>query len=137
MIHRTLLGSMERFVGGLIEHYAGAFPVWLAPVQAVLIPITDDQVDYAETVAVKLKESGLRVDVDAGRDRMQAKIRNAQLQKTPFMLVIGKREAEAGSVSVRARTGDDFGAMSVDDVSAMITSLVDSKAISLAAPPAE
>ncbi|CAN5731100.1 threonine--tRNA ligase [soil metagenome] len=137
MIHRTLLGSMERFVGGLIEHYAGAFPVWLAPVQAVLIPITDDQVAYAETVAVKLKERGLRVEVDAGRDRMQAKIRNAQLQKTPFMLVIGKREAEAGSVSVRARTGDDFGAMSVDDVSAMITSLVDSKAISLAAPPAE
>jgi len=134
MIHRTLLGSMERFVGGLIEHYAGAFPVWLAPVQAVLIPITTDQVEYAESVAAALREHGLRVEIDAGRDRMQAKIRNAQLQKTPFMLIIGKREAEAGTASVRARTGDDLGAMPIEDLTTMITKLVDSKSISLSPP---
>ena len=93
MIHRTLLGSMERFVGGLVEHYAGAFPLWLAPVQAALIPITDEQVDYARDVAGRLTDAGLRVEVDDRRDRMQAKIRNAQLQKIPYMLVIGKREA--------------------------------------------
>jgi threonyl-tRNA synthetase len=131
MIHRTLLGSMERFVGGLIEHYAGAFPVWLAPVQVTLIPITDDQVEYAESVAASLHSHDLRVEVDAGRDRMQAKIRNAQLQKVPFMLIIGKREAEAGTVSVRARTGEDLGAMAIDDVASMLSELVASRSTSL------
>ncbi len=131
MIHRTLLGSMERFVGGLIEHYAGAFPVWLAPVQAILIPITNDQIDYASGVATALADRGFRVEVDSGRDRMQAKIRNAQLQKIPFMLVIGKREAEHGTVSVRARTGEDFGAMDVDAFAARLSNLVESRAVSL------
>ncbi len=131
MIHRTLLGSMERFVGGLIEHYAGAFPAWLAPVQAVLIPITDDQVEYARSVADRLKEHGFRVEIDAGRDRMQAKIRNAQLQKVPFMLVIGKREAEAGNVSVRVRTGEDLGAISVDEFMDHLGALVESRSLSL------
>ncbi|CAN5650796.1 threonine--tRNA ligase [soil metagenome] len=131
MIHRTLLGSMERFVGGLIEHYAGAFPVWLAPVQAILIPITSDQVEYANRVATALTEQGFRVEVDSGRDRMQAKIRNAQLQKTPFMLVIGKREAEHGTVSVRARTGEDFGAMDVDGFTKILSNLVASRVVSL------
>ncbi len=113
MIHRTLLGSMERFVGGLVEHYAGAFPAWLAPTQAAIIPITDDQVAYAHEVAQKLRDAGLRVDVNDRRDRMQAKIREAQLQKVPYMLVIGKREAADGAVAVRLRNGRDLGAMPV------------------------
>jgi threonyl-tRNA synthetase len=114
MIHRTLLGSMERFVGGLVEHYAGAFPVWLAPVQVAVIPITDDQVVYARDVAVRLADAGLRADLNDRRDRMQAKIREAQLQKIPYMLVIGKREAADGTVSVRLRNGRDLGAMPVE-----------------------
>jgi threonyl-tRNA synthetase len=114
MIHRTLLGSMERFVGGLVEHYAGAFPLWLAPVQVALIPITDDQIDYARDVERRLLDAGLRVEVNDRRDRMQAKIREAQLQKIPYMLVIGKREAAEGAVAVRLRNGRDLGAMPVD-----------------------
>jgi threonyl-tRNA synthetase len=114
MIHRTLLGSMERFVGGLVEHYAGAFPVWLAPVQATIIPITDDQVPFGREVERRLRERGLRVELNDHRDRMQAKIRQAQLQKVPYMLVVGKREAAADSVAVRLRNGRDLGAMSVD-----------------------
>jgi threonyl-tRNA synthetase len=113
MIHRTLLGSMERFVGGLVEHYAGAFPVWLAPTQAMIIPITDDQVAYAQEVERTLRDAGLRVSVNDRRDRMQAKIREAQLQKIPYMLVIGKREAADGAVAVRLRNGRDLGAMPV------------------------
>ncbi len=131
MIHRTLLGSMERFVGGLVEHYAGAFPMWLAPTQAALIPITGDQIDYANDVAQKLKDAGIRTFVDDGRDRMQAKIRNAQLKKIPFMLVIGKREAEAGAVAIRLRTGEDLGAVPVDRVIAMMQELNASRAIEL------
>ena len=115
MIHRTLLGSMERFVGGLIEHYAGAFPVWLAPVQAIIIPITDHQNDAAQAVKLQLEAAGLRVEVDSSRDRMQAKIRNAQLQKVPYMLVIGKREEAEGAVAVRLRTGHDLGAVKVNE----------------------
>lgn len=134
MIHRTLLGSMERFVGGLIEHYAGAFPVWLAPVQAVLIPITDDQIEYAQSVGNDLKQRGFRVEIDAGRDRMQAKIRNAQMQKVPFMLVIGKREAEASTVAVRARTGEDFGVMPPDAFASILDSLNASRAVEIVAP---
>jgi threonyl-tRNA synthetase len=113
MIHRTLLGSMERFVGGLVEHYAGAFPLWLAPVQAAIIPITDEQIDYAHDVARRLTEAGLRIEVNDRRDRMQAKIREAQLQKIPYMLVIGKREAAEDAVAVRLRNGRDLGAMPV------------------------
>jgi threonyl-tRNA synthetase len=113
MIHRTLLGSMERFVGGLVEHYAGAFPLWLAPVQVAVIPITDEQIDYARDVARRLTDAGLRVEVNDRRDRMQAKIREAQLQKIPYMLVIGKREAAEDAVAVRLRNGRDLGAMPV------------------------
>ena len=105
MVHRALLGSMERFFGVLIEHYGGAFPVWLAPVQAVLIPIADRHNDYAHQVAAQLKAAGLRVEVDDSSDRMQAKIRDAQLQKVPYMLVIGDREVEGGAVAVRLRDG--------------------------------
>jgi threonyl-tRNA synthetase len=131
MIHRTLLGSMERFIGGLIEHFAGAFPVWLAPVQAVIIPITDNQIDVANEVKRQLEAKDLRVEVDTSRDRMQAKIRNAQLQKVPYMLVIGKREEADGTVAVRLRTGQDLGAMTVDDFLAMVLPRVASHALTL------
>jgi threonyl-tRNA synthetase len=131
MIHRTLLGSMERFVGGLVEHYAGAFPVWLAPLQASIIPITDDQVDFAKSVERQLRDAGLRADVDESSGRMQAKIRNAQLQKVPYMLVIGKREAEAGAVAVRLRSGEDLGAMPVEQFIQLVQGLVESKSLEL------
>jgi threonyl-tRNA synthetase len=115
VVHRALLGALERFFGTLIEHYAGAFPVWLAPVQATLIPITDRHADYAWQVARQLRQAGLRVEVDDSSNRMQAKIRDAQLQKVPYMLVIGNREMEAGAVAVRLRSGEDLGAMPVPD----------------------
>jgi threonyl-tRNA synthetase len=114
MIHRALMGSMERFMGVLIEHYSGAFPVWLAPVQAVLIPIADRHQEYAEQVADQLHQVGLRVEVDSRSDRMNAKIRDAQMQKIPYMLVVGDREAEAGQVAVRLRSEEDLGAISVE-----------------------
>jgi threonyl-tRNA synthetase len=131
MIHRTLLGSMERFVGGLVEHYAGAFPVWLAPVQAVIIPITDEQFEFAHEVGARLEGAGMRIRVDDQRDRMQAKIRNAQLEKVPYMLVVGKREAEADSVAVRLRSGEDLGAMNVASFIELAKAVIDSKALSL------
>lgn len=131
MIHRTLLGSMERFVGGLIEHYAGAFPVWLAPVQAVIIPITDKETEFAATVERRLRDRGIRVEVDSSRDRMQAKIRNAQLQKVPYMLVVGGREAEADSVAVRLRSGQDLGAITVDAFADVILPVIESKSLEL------
>jgi len=134
MIHRTLLGSMERFVGGLVEHYAGAFPAWLAPVQAVIIPITDDQNDFAKSVAESLKSAGLRTTVDTTSGRMQAKIRNAQLQKVPYMLVIGGREAEAESVAVRLRSGQDLGAMKVEDFLKLVLPVIQTKSLDLQVP---
>ncbi|MBI2845214.1 MAG: threonine--tRNA ligase [Chloroflexi bacterium] len=115
MIHRALLGSVERFFGVLIEHYAGAFPVWLAPVQAVIIPIADRHLLYAQMVEARLKENGLRTVIDDRPERMQAKIRDAQLQKIPYMLVVGDREAEEGAVSVRLRTEEDLGKKSMED----------------------
>ena len=116
MIHRALLGSLERFMGVLIEHYAGAFPLWLAPVQAVVIPIADRHTEYAENVAARLKTEGFRVDVDSRNEKTGYKIREAQLQKIPYMLVVGDREAEAGQVSVRSRAEGDKGAVPVDDL---------------------
>ncbi len=115
MIHRAILGSIERFMAILTEHHAGAFPVWLAPVQATLIPIADRHNDYCNSVAAKLREAGLRVEVDERSERMQAKIRDAQLKKVPYMLIAGDRDIEAGAVSVRARGNEDLGAMPVDD----------------------
>ena len=115
MIHRALLGSMERFMGALIEHHAGAFPVWLAPVQAILIPIADRHIEFANLVGDQLKKAGLRIEVDERSERMNAKIRDAQLQKVPYMLIIGDREVEDGAVAVRLRSGEDLGAMSLDD----------------------
>jgi threonyl-tRNA synthetase len=115
MIHRALLGSMERFMGVLIEHFAGAFPVWLAPVQAVLIPIADRHSEYAQKVSGKLRKAGLRVEVDLRGERMNAKIRDAQNQKIPYMLVVGDREVEVESISVRLRSEQDLGAMPIND----------------------
>ncbi len=113
MVHRALFGSEERFFGILIEHYGGAFPLWLAPVQAKVIPIADRHADYAYHVQRELKSHGLRVEVDDGGDRMGAKIRKAQLEKVPYMLVVGDRELEADQVAVRDRSGEDLGAMPV------------------------
>ena len=114
MIHRAMLGSLERFLGVLIEHLAGAFPVWLTPVQAVIVPIADRHLDYADSVHGRLTAAGIRAGVDDSSDRMNAKIRRAQLQKVPYMLVVGDREEEAGAVAVRTRTGGNLGARPVD-----------------------
>ena len=114
MIHRALLGSMERFMGVLIEHFAGAFPVWLAPVQAVLIPIADRHLPYANQVAGELEAAGLRVQVDERGERMNAKIRDAQNQKIPYMLVVGDREQEQGMVALRLRSGENPGTMTIE-----------------------
>ena len=103
MVHRALYGSIERFFGVLIEHYAGAFPVWLSPVQAVMIPIAERHAEYANKVAAQLKEAGVRVHVDARNEKMNAKIREHAMQKVPFLLVVGDKEAEAGKVNVRTR----------------------------------
>jgi threonyl-tRNA synthetase len=118
MIHRALLGSMERFMGVLVEHYAGAFPLWLAPTQAVLIPITDRNLDYVRAAADKMRAEGLRVKVDDGSDRMSAKIRDAEKQKIPYMLVVGDREEEAGTVAPRLRSGAQLDPLSVDELAA-------------------
>ena len=116
MVHRALLGSMERFFAVLIEHYGGAFPLWLAPVQARLIPIADRHMAYAEEVASRLRAAGLRAEVDRRKERMNAKIRDAQLEKVPYMLVVGDREQEAEAVAVRRRDGEDLGALPVGEV---------------------
>lgn len=113
MIHRALLGSMERFMGVLIEHFGGAFPVWLSPVQAVLIPIADRHLTYAHQVAEQLKAVGLRVQIDERSERMNAKIRDAQTQKIPYMLVVGDKEQESGQVALRLRSGENPGPMSL------------------------
>ena len=115
MVHRALLGSIERFFGILVEHYGGAFPVWLAPVQAALIPIADRHNDFAHEVAAQLRAVGLRVEVDDSSDRMQAKIRDAQMQKVPYMLVIGDREVENEQVAVRLRSGENLGGLPIAD----------------------
>jgi threonyl-tRNA synthetase len=131
MIHRAPFGSMERFVGILIEHFNGAFPVWLSPVQVMVVPITDRHVDYARRVAAELKASGLRVQVDDSGSRMNAKIREAQLQKVPFMLVVGDREEQNGAVAVRTRQNEDRGAMPLADFKGHILELVESKSLGL------
>ena len=120
MIHRALLGSLERFMGILIEHFGGAFPVWLSPVQAEIIPIADRHHDYARQIAAQLEEADIRVHADTRNERMNAKIREAQVQKIPYMLIVGDREAEAETVSVRLRSGENLGALPVADVKARI-----------------
>jgi threonyl-tRNA synthetase len=128
MVHRALYGSIERFFGILIEHYAGAFPVWLAPVQAVVLPITDRHAEYAKKVVDQLQAAGLRVELDDRKEKVNLKIREAQLQKIPYMLVVGDREAEDGTVSVRNRKHADQGAQKVEEFLAGIQRLIDTKA---------
>ncbi len=134
VIHRAPLGSHERFTAFLIEHYAGAFPTWLAPIQARLIPISEKAGEYAEKVRQQLNDAqvingtaGLRVDIDTTNERMQKKIRDAQLQKIPYMLVVGEREAENGTVAVRLRSGKDLGAMTLDKFLARIKQEAESR----------
>jgi threonyl-tRNA synthetase len=124
MIHRALFGSIERFFGILVEHYAGAFPPWLAPIQVVGIPITDAHVGYLEEVAARLREQGIRVEVDTSDDRMQKKIRNAQRQKVPFMLLAGDDDVAAGAVSFRYRSGEQRNGVPIADAVAQIVAAV-------------
>ncbi|MBM4423157.1 MAG: threonine--tRNA ligase [Chloroflexi bacterium] len=125
LLHRAVTGSTERFLGVLIEHFAGAFPVWLSPVQAMVIPIADRHVGYAHRVVQQLKDSGFRVEVDTRSERMQAKIRDAQMQKIPYMLVCGDKEAEAGAVAVRLRSGEDLKAKPLAEVMSMMSTAVE------------
>jgi threonyl-tRNA synthetase len=131
VIHRALIGSFERFVGVLTEHYAGAFPVWLAPVQVILLPIADRHLEYAEQVAADLRAQDLRVEVDARREKVNAKIRDAQLQKVPYMLVVGDKEVEGNTASVRLRSGENLGPKPVADVAEMIRDVVAARSLAL------
>ncbi|MCZ2075370.1 MAG: threonine--tRNA ligase [Bryobacteraceae bacterium] len=128
MCHRALYGSVERFFGILLEHYAGAFPVWLAPVQAVVLPITNRQLEYARQVTEQLRAAGLRAHLDDRNEKVNLKIREAQLQKVPYMLVVGDREAESGTVSVRNRKHGDQGVKTLDAFLAEVKNLIDTKA---------
>jgi threonyl-tRNA synthetase len=114
VIHRAIFGSFERFTAILIEHFAGAFPLWLAPIQATVLPIADRHLDFARSVQARLRENGLRADLDERQEKIGYKIREAQLQKVPYMLVVGDREAAEGTVSVRTRAGGDQGASAID-----------------------
>ena len=128
MIHRVVFGSIERFIGVITEHFAGAFPVWLSPVQARVMPITDRAADYAQQLADRLDAEGVRVDTDLRNEKIGYKIREAQMQKLPYMLVVGDKEAEAGTVSVRTRGGVDLGAMPVDEFIAKIKEEIKTRA---------
>lgn len=131
MIHRAPFGSMERFMGILIEHFGGAFPAWLAPVQAVLIPIADRHIAYMQEVKAKLKARGIRAEIDSGKSRMGAKIAVAREQHIPYMLIAGDKDIEAGAVSVRLRTDEDLGAMPLDTFLDHISKIVESKSLAL------
>jgi len=124
MIHRALFGSIERFFGVLTEHYSGAFPPWLAPVQAMAIPVADTYSDYLFDVVAQLKKAGIRADIDSSDDRMQKKVRNAQLQKIPFMLIAGEEDMQAGAVSIRYRNGDQKNGLPIAEVIAEISKVV-------------
>ena len=114
MIHRALLGSMERFFGVLLEHFAGAFPVWIAPTQVTVVPVSSKFETYANSVYEELSKKGFRVEIDQSSNTLNYKIRNAQTQKIPYMLVIGKREETSNEVTLRVRDGSDLGSMSLD-----------------------
>jgi threonyl-tRNA synthetase len=129
MVHRAILGSFERFFGILIEHYAGAFPVWLAPVQAIVLPISDKYNEQATAVERELQAGGFRAQADLRSEKIGAKIRDAQLKKIPFMLVIGEREAASGTVAVRDRVKGDTGAVSVAQFSAQLSELARTRAL--------
>jgi len=131
MVHRAIFGSIERFIGVLIEHFAGQMPLWLAPVQAKLIPIADVHVPYAEEVAQKLREKGLRVEVDERNERMNKKIRDAELQKIPYMLVVGDKEAESGAVAVRTKKKGNIGTIPVEEFAERALNLIKEKSLEL------
>jgi len=127
MVHRALMGSLERFFGVLVEHYGGAFPVWLSPVQVMIIPIADRHLEYAKKLEAELKAEGLRVQVDARSERMNSKIREAQLQKIPYMLVVGDKEMAENSVSIRLRSGDDLGKKPITEFRTMAKDAISNK----------
>ncbi|WP_312940113.1 threonine--tRNA ligase, partial [Oscillibacter sp.] len=128
MIHRVVLGSIERFIGVITEHFAGAFPTWISPVQVKILTITQRADDYAKQVATALEAQGFRVEVDLRNEKIGKKIREAQLEKAPFMLVVGDKEAESGQVAVRHRADGDLGVMSLEAFTAQLKELVDSRA---------
>jgi threonyl-tRNA synthetase len=127
MVHRALLGSIERFFGVLIEHYAGAFPLWLAPIQAKVLPISDKHLDYAEKVYQELREAGIRVELDSSNESIGKKIREAEMKKVPYMLIVGDKEKEAGTVAVRSRAKDDLGAMDLKKFIKMTSDEINAK----------
>jgi threonyl-tRNA synthetase len=129
MIHRALFGSIERFFGVLVEHFAGAFPFWLAPVQITVLPITDRINEYAESVAKELKRAGFRVETNLKSDKIGAKIRHAQIQKVPFMVVLGDKELEENQIAVREKTQGDLGVMSLEDFIGRAQRLKESRAL--------
>lgn len=129
VIHRTVLGTMERFIGGLIEQYAGAFPLWLAPVQVRVMPISDKQMDYAHEITLRLKDAGLRAECDSGQDKVGYKIRRAQLEKIPYMIVVGQKEKDDGSISLRHRSLGVLGMMSLDEFLKRANEEIDAKAL--------
>ena len=127
MIHRAVTGSTERFMALIIEHFAGAFPVWLAPVQVMIIPIADRHLEYANKVLETLKAAGVRVEVDMRSERMNAKVRDAQMQKIPYMLVVGDKEAAENAVAVRLRTNENLGATPLASFVERITNIIKTK----------
>ena len=129
MIHRVAFGSIERFIGILIEHFAGAFPIWLAPVQVKVIPISDKHLDYGNKVLDALKEAGIRAEIDTRAEKMGYKIREAQLHKIPYMLVVGGKEEENQAVSVRSRFKGDEGQMSLDEFLSAVKKEIETKEI--------
>jgi threonyl-tRNA synthetase len=133
VIHRAIFGSFERFIAILIEHYAGAFPLWLAPVQAIVLPIADRHVAYAESVRQRLVDAGLRVQADERQEKIGYKIREAQLQKIPYMLVVGDREAAEGAIAVRSRSGGDLGLQPLETFITAAQSEVATKGFQLSA----
>jgi threonyl-tRNA synthetase len=129
MLHRVIFGSIERFIGIITEHFSGAFPAWLSPVQAKLLPITDAQFEYAKEVATKLRAKGVRVEIDDSNEKIGYKIRKAQLEKVPYMLVMGAKEVEAKAVAVRSRKAGDVGQMPVDEFVEKLLNEIETKAI--------
>ena len=132
MVHRALLGAWCRFFGLLIEHYAGAFPVWLAPVQVIIIPVADRHLDYARKIEAELKKDGIRAEVDVRSERMNLKIRQAQLDKVPCMLIVGDREMENETVSVRLRGGEQLPAEPISKLRETLTKTIAERARELA-----
>ena len=129
LVHRAIFGSFERFIGIITEHFAGAFPVWLSPVQVSILPISDNQKEYAEKIKAILEEKGIRVELDARQEKIGYKIREAQLQKVPYMLILGEKEVEANAVGVRKRKEGDIGQMSIEDFVSMISKEIEEKAM--------